>query len=92
MLVDGAVHADNTDVPGAAAALRERYDGPVESATVLGGGATAASTALAMAGLGAREVRLLVRSPERAADTVALVEAHHDRPDGAGGFARRRDR
>jgi len=80
VLVDGEVHADNTDVPGAAAALRERYDGPVESVTILGGGATAASTALAMAGLGAREVRLLVRSPERAAHTVALVEAHHDRP------------
>jgi shikimate dehydrogenase len=80
LLVGDEVHADNTDVPGAAAALRERYDGPVRTATVLGGGATAASTALALCALGAREVRLLVRAPERAAATVALVEAHPDRP------------
>ncbi|WP_432479160.1 shikimate dehydrogenase [Nocardioides sp. GXQ0305] len=68
--------ADNTDLPGAAAAVRERWDGPVRSVTVLGGGATAASAALAMCDLGAREVRLLVRSPERAAATAALVRHH----------------
>ena len=56
------VLADNTDLPGAAAAVRERYDGPVRAATVLGGGATAASTALAMCDLGARRIRLLARS------------------------------
>jgi shikimate dehydrogenase len=43
VLDDGALHGDNTDIPGAAAAIRERYDGPVLSATILGGGATAAS-------------------------------------------------
>ena len=32
LLVDGALHADNTDVPGAVAALRARYDGPVTGA------------------------------------------------------------
>ena len=59
---DGAVVlADNTDLPGAAAAVRERYDGPVRAATVLGGGATAASTGLALCDLGARAVRLLAR-------------------------------
>ncbi|MCW2795672.1 MAG: shikimate dehydrogenase, partial [Nocardioides sp.] len=43
VLDDGAVHADNTDLPGAVAALRERYAGAVTGGTVLGGGATAAS-------------------------------------------------
>jgi shikimate dehydrogenase len=81
VLVGREVHADNTDVPGAAAALRERYDGPVDRVTVLGGGATAASTALALCGLGARSVTLLVRSPERAAATAAVVAAHASRPD-----------
>ena len=72
--------ADNTDLPGAAAAVRERYDGPVDTVTVLGGGATAASTALAMCDLGAGEVRLLVRSPARAAATAAVVRHHPGSP------------
>ena len=72
--------ADNTDLPGAAAAVRERWDGPVTTVTVLGGGATAASVALAMCDLGARDVRLLVRSAERAADTAALVRHHPSSP------------
>ncbi len=71
---------DNTDLPGAAAAVRERWDGPVSTITVLGGGATAASTALAMCDLGAREVRLLVRSAERAAQTAAVVRHHPATP------------
>ena len=72
--------ADNTDLPGAAAAVRERWDGPVTSVTVLGGGATAASVALAMCDLGARSVRLLVRSAARAADTAAVVRHHPATP------------
>lgn len=72
--------ADNTDLPGAAAALRERWDGAVSTVTVLGGGATAASVALAMCDLGARHVRILVRSAERAADTAALVRHHPATP------------
>ncbi|MGH3348365.1 MAG: shikimate dehydrogenase, partial [Nocardioides sp.] len=39
--------ADNTDIPGAMLALRERTAEPLVVATILGGGATAASTALA---------------------------------------------
>jgi len=74
------VLADNTDLPGAAAAVRERYDGPVRSATVLGGGATAASTALAMCDLGARRIRLLARSADRAAVAAAAVAAHPSAP------------
>jgi shikimate dehydrogenase len=80
VLVDGAVHADNTDLPGAVAALRERWDGELRSATVLGAGATAASTGLALVEAGAGEVTLLVRAPERAAETVAAIEKHPSGP------------
>ncbi|WP_028645282.1 shikimate dehydrogenase [Nocardioides sp. URHA0020] len=75
------VLADNTDLPGAVAAVRERYDGPVGAATVLGGGATAASTGLAMCELGARRVRLLARTPERAAEAAAVIASHPSRPE-----------
>nr|WP_284533775.1 shikimate dehydrogenase [Nocardioides sp. T2.26MG-1] len=74
------VLADNTDLPGAVAAIRERYDGPVTAGTVLGGGATAASTGLALVELGARRVRLLARSPERAAAAAAAIAAHPAAP------------
>ncbi|MGH3361493.1 MAG: shikimate dehydrogenase [Nocardioides sp.] len=80
VLVDGAAHADNTDVPGAAAAIRERYDGSLVAATILGGGATAASTALALCDLGAHSLTLLVRSPDRAVETLAAIDAHPSRP------------
>lgn len=81
VLEDGAVVlADNTDLPGAVAAVRERYDDPVHAGTVLGGGATAASTGLALCELGARSVRVLARAPERAAATVAAIAAHPSGP------------
>jgi shikimate dehydrogenase len=66
----------NTDVPGAAAAIRERHGGPVTRALVLGGGATAASVLLALADLGCRQALVLVRSAERARDTVSAVARH----------------
>ena len=72
--------ADNTDVPGAVAALRERTTDRLVTATVLGGGATAASTALALCELGVGSLTLLVRSPARAADTLAAIDAHPSRP------------
>ena len=75
------VRADNTDLPGAVAAVRERYDGPVTAGTVLGGGATAASTGLALVELGARRVRLLARTPERAGAAAAAIAAHPLAPD-----------
>ena len=65
--------ADNTDLPGAVAAIRERYDGPVTTATIIGAGATAASVGLALAELGARTVRLLARDPARAAPTADVL-------------------
>ncbi|MDT9594616.1 shikimate dehydrogenase [Nocardioides zeae] len=82
-LVLGAdqVVADNTDVPGAVAALVERGLEGVDTATILGGGATAASTALALAQLGARRLRLLVRSADRAAGAVEAVRSLPEAPE-----------
>jgi shikimate dehydrogenase len=74
------VLADNTDLPGAVAAVRERHQGPVLAGTVLGGGATAASTGLALCELGAERVTVLARSRERAAETAAAIAAHPSRP------------
>ena len=76
LLTDGEVHADNTDLPGAVAAVRERYEGPIRSVTVLGGGATAASTGLAMVELGARSVRIAARRPGAAQEAADRVAAH----------------
>lgn len=81
VFVEDGLFADNTDLPGAVAAIRERYDGPVTAATVLGGGATAASTGLALCELGARTVRVLARTPERAADAAEAIRAHPSRPE-----------
>lgn len=69
------VHADNTDVPGARAALLEAGVGAVPRVRVLGAGATAASVAHAVATLGARTVELVVRDVSRAADTVASIRS-----------------
>jgi shikimate dehydrogenase len=81
VLEDGrVVLADNTDLPGAVAAVRERYSGPVTAGTVLGGGATAASTGLALCELGARSVTLLVRSADRAGEAAAAIARHPSRP------------
>jgi shikimate dehydrogenase len=74
------VLADNTDLPGAVAAVRERYGGPVTAATVLGGGATAASTGLALCELGASAITLLVRSPDRAAEALGAIARHPSGP------------
>ena len=76
----GGWDAANTDVPGAVAAIRERYAGPVTAATVLGGGATAVSTGLALADLGATTVRLLVRDFSRAEAAAAAIGRHESGP------------
>jgi len=77
---DGRLWLDNTDLPGAAAAVRERTDAAIETVTILGAGATAASVGLGLCDLGARNVRLLARSAERAADTAAAIRAHPSQP------------
>src|SRR4051794_39041803 len=81
VLLDAGRRAgDNTDVPGAASALRERWEGPVTSAVVLGGGATAAAVGLALAGLGCGTLTLAVRDPARAHETLQAVARHSDPP------------
>lgn len=71
---------DNTDLPGAVAAVAERHDAPLTAATILGAGATAASTGLAAVERGARRLRLLARDAERAAPTAAVLRAHPAAP------------
>jgi shikimate dehydrogenase len=70
----------NTDIAGASAAVRERYDGPLQAAVILGGGATASSTLLALADQGCRRFTLVVRDVDRAADTVAAAGRHPGTP------------
>ena len=62
---DGRGSGDNTDVPGAQAALRERGI-EARSARIVGGGATATSLGYALAGLGVRDVEFVVRDESRA--------------------------
>ncbi|MEU6014000.1 shikimate dehydrogenase [Streptomyces sp. NPDC047515] len=56
---------DNTDIPGMIAALRERGVEKVESAAVLGAGATASSAVAALAAICTGPVTAYVRSRER---------------------------
>ncbi|WNF26004.1 shikimate dehydrogenase [Streptomyces sp. C11-1] len=71
---DGRRVGDNTDIPGMIAALRERGVDKVESAAVLGAGATASSALAALAVICAGPVTAYVRSPERAAEMRAWGE------------------
>ncbi|MCA6093100.1 shikimate dehydrogenase [Streptomyces sp. SCA3-4] len=65
---DGRRLGDNTDIPGIEAALRERGVETVDSAAVLGAGATASSALAALARICTGEVTAYVRSAERAAE------------------------
>ncbi|MCP9208026.1 shikimate dehydrogenase [Streptomyces cucumeris] len=65
---DGHRVGDNTDIPGMAAALRERGVERVERAAVLGAGATASSALAALALICDGEVTAYVRSQARAAE------------------------
>ncbi|MFG2308308.1 shikimate dehydrogenase [Streptomyces sp. NPDC048566] len=65
---DGRRTGDNTDIPGMVAALRERGIEQVDSAAVLGAGATASSALAALARICTGEVVAYVRSAERAAE------------------------
>lgn len=80
VLAGGRRVGHNTDVPGAVRALRERTDAPLGSALILGGGATASSVLLALADLGCRTVRLVVRDPDRAQETLEVAARHPGRP------------
>ncbi|MER7708748.1 shikimate dehydrogenase [Kitasatospora sp. NPDC097605] len=74
LTADGRRVGHNTDVPGLVNALRERGVTEVPAAAVLGAGATASSALAALARLGAREVTVYVRSPERAREMTELGE------------------
>ncbi|MGW6395000.1 shikimate dehydrogenase [Streptomyces sp. NPDC055103] len=63
---DGRRVGDNTDIPGMIAALRERGVEKVESAAILGAGATASSALAALARVCAGSVTAYVRSEARA--------------------------
>ncbi|MFD7550857.1 shikimate dehydrogenase [Streptomyces sp. NPDC059578] len=65
---DGRRTGDNTDVPGMVAALREHGVESVESAAVLGAGATASSALAALARICTGEITAYVRSAARAAE------------------------
>lgn len=77
----GARHGHNTDVPGMVAALAEagvtgaagETSGGPGPVLILGAGATACSALAAMREIGAREVSVAVRSPDRAAGLLAAA-------------------
>jgi shikimate dehydrogenase len=82
LVLDGGERVgDNTDLPGAAAAIRERTSMPLASAVVLGGGATAASVGLALVDLGVTSIRVAVRDPSRATETVDVLRSHPAAPE-----------
>ncbi|HEX5917211.1 MAG TPA: shikimate dehydrogenase, partial [Nocardioides sp.] len=78
---DGSRSGDNTDLPGAVAAIRERTTTPLATAAILGGGATATSVGLALADLGVRTITVAVREEARAAETLAALRAHPAAPE-----------
>lgn len=65
---DGRRVGDNTDIPGMVAALREHGVEQVDSAAILGAGATASSALAALARICTGEVVAYVRSAGRAAE------------------------
>ncbi|MGW8888156.1 shikimate dehydrogenase [Streptomyces sp. NPDC055749] len=71
---DGRRVGDNTDIPGMIAALRERGVEKVESAAVLGAGATASSALAALAEICTGPVTAYVRSRERGDEMRAWGE------------------
>ncbi|OXM56272.1 shikimate dehydrogenase [Amycolatopsis thailandensis] len=69
--------ADCTDVDGVTEALRiagEYLPGEDDAAVVLGAGGTAAAAVVGLAALGVRTVRLVVRDPARATETVEAAQ------------------
>jgi shikimate dehydrogenase len=80
VLEEGRRHGFNTDVPGASAAMAAHLHA-VDSAVVLGAGATAASVVLALADRRCTSVRLAVRDPARARQTVEVVWGHPTPPE-----------
>lgn len=65
---------DNTDIPGMVAALREHGIDEVDSAAVLGAGATASSALAALSRICRGEIAVYVRSEARAAEMRQWAE------------------
>jgi shikimate dehydrogenase len=61
--------ADNTDIPGLVAALGPAWKG-WQRAAILGAGATARSSTLALAALGVSEITVYARNPQRAGELI----------------------
>ena len=80
ILESGRRTGHNTDIPGAVAAVRERTDLPLPTAVIVGGGATASSTLLALADLGCTSVRVVVRDTSRVEETLEAAGRHPARP------------
>ncbi|MFD6188796.1 shikimate dehydrogenase [Streptomyces sp. NPDC060275] len=68
LTADGRRTGDNTDIPGIVAALREHGVEKVESAAILGAGATGSSALAALARICTGEIAVYVRSAARAAE------------------------
>jgi len=77
---DGTRHGLNTDVTGALMVLGDHDEAPLDRAVVLGGGATATSVLMALAERGMAHATVVVRDPDRAAETVQAVAAHRSAP------------
>ncbi|KOV23621.1 shikimate dehydrogenase [Streptomyces sp. XY152] len=71
---DGRRTGDNTDIPGMVAALREHGIDKVETAAIIGAGATASSALAALARICSGEVTVHVRSEARAAQMREWAE------------------
>jgi shikimate dehydrogenase len=71
---DGRRIGDNTDIPGMVAALREHGIDEVDSAAVLGAGATASSALAALSRICPGEIAVYVRSEARAAEMRQWAE------------------
>ncbi|MDQ3157648.1 MAG: shikimate dehydrogenase [Actinomycetota bacterium] len=70
---DGRMIVSNTDCTGALAALAERGVRKTKSARIIGGGATAASIAYALASKGLEHLEFVVRNPDRADEAVSVA-------------------
>ena len=73
VIADGQRSGYNTDVPGMVAAFKAAGVHRLSTATVVGGGATAASSLAAVAQLGAYQVTVVVRTPDRARQLMDLA-------------------
>ncbi|CAL9386377.1 shikimate dehydrogenase [Streptomyces sp. enrichment culture] len=71
---DGRRVGDNTDIPGMVAALREHGIDKVETAAILGAGATASSALAALSRICTGEIAVYVRSEARAAEMREWAE------------------